>query len=219
MMTCEKCGVGFHDDWVFATEWTTRGGSPKGISTWSGRATICPNCGYLLGAFGRRGGKDDLLPREVRTYGHDPVIPTVSEEVPQRFKDDFGDAHAVLKLSPKAAAGLARRILEAIFREQGYAQDRLVDQINAVLGESDQTRTLPTELNRIVDAVRKFGNFSAHEKMNAKEMVIDVEPGEAEWCLEIVEQLFDHYYVKPAENSRKLADLGAKLQEARESNH
>jgi hypothetical protein len=41
--------------------------------------------------------------------------------------------------------------------------------------------------------------------------VIAVEPGEAEWCLEILEEMFDHYYVRPAVAAARKAALNAKL--------
>jgi len=41
--------------------------------------------------------------------------------------------------------------------------------------------------------------------------IIDVEPQEAEWCLEILEALFDYFYVAPAAAKKKKAALDAKL--------
>ena len=41
--------------------------------------------------------------------------------------------------------------------------------------------------------------------------IIDVEPDEAEWCLEIIEELFEHFYVEPAAAMAKKAALDAKL--------
>ena len=32
--------------------------------------------------------------------------------------------------------------------------------------------------------------------------LLDVEPWEAETCLEVIDELFNHYYVKPAEVAR-----------------
>ena len=41
--------------------------------------------------------------------------------------------------------------------------------------------------------------------------VIEVEPHEAEWCLEIIEEMFEHFYVGPAAAKTKKAELDAKL--------
>ena len=67
---------------------------------------------------------------------------------------------------------------------------------------------------RIIDAVRQFGNFSAHEKKSLRTLqIIDVEPGEAELCVEIVEGLFEHYYVRPVIETEKLEKVNEKLRQ------
>lgn len=137
--------------------------------------------------------------------------PTPSE-VPSTIKEDYEQACAVLSISEKASAALARRCLQAILRGQGYAQHDLAKQIDAVLCEPDPAKAIPTGLRTTVDAIRNFGNFSAHPVTDRTTLqVIDVEPGEAEWCLEILEDMFDHYYVKPAQATARKAALDAKL--------
>ena len=70
---------------------------------------------------------------------------------------------------------------------QRYAQRDLAQQIDALLGERDPAKTIPSALRDTVDAIRNFGNFSAHPVTDQTTLqVIDVEPGE------------DHYYVTPA---------------------
>lgn len=44
--------------------------------------------------------------------------------------------------------------------------------------------------------------------------VIEVEPGEAEWNLDVLESLFDFYFVQPAELKKKRDALNAKLKAA-----
>ena len=88
-------------------------------------------------------------------------------------------------------------------------------QIEALLTEKDASRVLPSGLSGVVDAIRKFGNFSAHPITDVTtSQIIDVEPDEAEWCLEIIEQLFDHYYARPAAAQLKLEALNEKLEKA-----
>ena len=43
---------------------------------------------------------------------------------------------------------------------------------------------------------------------------MEVEPGEAEWNLDVLEALFDFYFVQPSILQAKLAALNAKLKEA-----
>jgi hypothetical protein len=73
-------------------------------------------------------------------------------------------------------------------------------------------RALPHKLRETVDAIRNFGNFSAHPIDDKTTLqVIDVEPHEAEWCLETIEELFEYFYVGPAAAKAKKAGLNAKL--------
>ena len=73
---------------------------------------------------------------------------------------------------------------------------------------------MPVVLSRIIDAVREFGNFSAHEKKNLTTLqIVEVEPGEADLCLEIVEALFEHYYLRPVIDAKRLEKVNEKLQQ------
>ncbi|OSJ35761.1 MULTISPECIES: DUF4145 domain-containing protein [Bradyrhizobium] len=122
----------------------------------------------------------------------------------------------VLHLSAKASAALSRRCLQSILREAGYTQRDLSQQIDAVLAEQDTRKALPTGVHAIVDAVRNFGNFSAHRITDQTTLqIIDVEPHEAEFCLDVLDSLFDHYYVRPKQAQRIKDELNKKLQAAK----
>jgi hypothetical protein len=98
--------------------------------------------------------------------------------VPEEFTDDYHEACTVLRLSPKSAAALARRSLQAVLAAEGYASRDLAKQIDAVIGERDPDKVLPRQLRGNVDAIRNYGNFSAH-RINDQTtfQVIDVEEG------------------------------------------
>jgi hypothetical protein len=87
--------------------------------------------------------------------------------------------------------------------------------MDVVLNETDPKKSLPTALHDILDAIRTFGNFSARPITDRTTLqIVDVEAHEAEYCLDILDAVFDHYYVKPADAKRKRAALDAKLQAA-----
>ena len=74
---------------------------------------------------------------------------------------------------------------------------------------------LPSHLAESIDAVRNLGNFAAHPlKSQHTGEIIDVNPGEAEWNLDVLESLFDFYFVQPAVLKAKRDALNAKLKEA-----
>ena len=138
--------------------------------------------------------------------------PPVDESVPESMRIDYGEAWQVLPHSAKASAALSRRILESILDDQGYSRGNLNRQIRELLSEKDINRILPVALRDLVDAIRRFGNFSAHPiTSSTSAQIIEVEPEEAEWCLKIISALFEHYYVRPAKNAAMLASLNEKL--------
>jgi hypothetical protein len=131
--------------------------------------------------------------------------------VPKSIARDYVEACQVLPLSAKASAALARRCLQAVLNEKGYKGSDLAKQIDQLL----KAGVLPTHVHQTVDAIRNFGNFSAHPINDKTSLqIIDVDPEEAEWCLEILEALFDHFYVQPALAKKKKAALDAKLKTA-----
>jgi hypothetical protein len=140
------------------------------------------------------------------TSGERPAPLEVATAAPS-LAADFKEATAVLAISKKASAALSRRCLQFILRDRGGAKKRdLADQIDEVIP------SLPTELASNVDAIRHVGNFAAHPMKSASSgEILDVEDGEAEWLLDVLEELFDFYYVGPQKAAAKRAALNAKL--------
>ena len=215
-MQCPHCSVAFHDIWH-----RNRLKYDNGFdSAWYCITTVCPECHKpsikisrapsttgttLVDVVSKALAKDQWIypnSRRGKFFGH---------EVPDGFKKDYLEACEVLRVSPRSSATLSRRILEAMLREQGYCH-RLSKQIEAVRNESDPDKKLPTVILKIIDAVRQFGNVSAHEKKSERtHQIINVEPGEAELCVAIVEDLFEHYYVRPAAEREKVEKANEKL--------
>jgi hypothetical protein len=66
-----------------------------------------------------------------------------------------------------------------------------------------------------LDAVRVAGNFAAHPtKSEHTGDIVEVEPGEAEFLLDVLEGLFDFYIVQPKKAEQLRAGLNAKLEDA-----
>jgi len=87
----------------------------------------------------------------------------------------------------------------------------LADEIGQVITSGQ----LPSHLVNAIDAVRQIGKFAAHPIKNTSTgEIIDVEPGEAEWLLDTLEGLFDHYFVQPNILARKKAALNKKIAES-----
>jgi hypothetical protein len=136
----------------------------------------------------------------------------VPPEVPENLAEDYAESCLVLPDSPKASAALSRRCLQNLLREHAEIKPgNLADEIQEVI-DSGQ---LPSHLVEAVDAVRNIGNFAAHPiKSKVTGQILPVEPGEAEWNLDVLELLFDFYFVQPKVTRRKRDALDAKLKEA-----
>ncbi|NQT94562.1 MAG: DUF4145 domain-containing protein [Lentisphaerae bacterium] len=143
-----------------------------------------------------------------RGYSRSPI----PKDVPTEFAEDYAESCAVLADSPKASAALSRRCLQHILREKaGVKKGNLADEIQQILDSG----SLPSHLAESLDAIRNIGNFAAHPiKSTASGEVIDVELGEAEWNLDVLEAMFDYFFVQPAILKRKRDALNAKLKEA-----
>ncbi|MBQ8101874.1 MAG: DUF4145 domain-containing protein [Afipia sp.] len=212
-MQCPHCSIHFHENWN--QQYFERHSSvlrSKDNLYWYYRSAICPGCKDITIEVARL-NKDDIVVgswRQIYPVGANrgPISPTVPKEI----ADDYVEACTVLPLSAKASAALSRRCLQNMLHANGYISKDLAKEIDLLLAETDPRKALPHKLRETVDAIRNFGNFSAHPIDDKTTLqIIDVEPHEAEWCLETIEELFEHFYVGPAAAKEKKAALDAKL--------
>ena len=136
---------------------------------------------------------------------------SVAPEVPADFAADLQEARAALDYSAKASAALSRRLLQKVLRNKlGITKRDLSQEIDQFIAASKA----PTYLTDAIDAVRQIGNFAAHPiKFTNTGEIVDVEPGEAEWILEVVDTLFDFVFVQPAKLEQRRASLNQKLED------
>jgi hypothetical protein len=217
-MKCPHCTISIHESWTANPIYLQKDGKTVGMP-WRIQVMTCPECKKSILRYG--------LAEVGSNYVSEPKIwhlfyplgssrPPVPNEVPKDISTDYSEASRVLQLSPKASAALSRRCLQSVLRDAGYPQKDLSKQIDAALEESDTRKALPSGVHLIVDAIRNFGNFAAHKISDQTTLqIIDVEPAEAEYCLDVLEAVFDHYYVKPAQGKAIKAVLDAKLAAAK----
>ena len=172
----------------------------------------CPNCGRVAIAATNH-GRDGNPTREIGQLlwpdGAERPVPVEVEAEDATLAEDFREAVSVFPKSKKASAALSRRCLQRILSTKGGSKKRdLADQIEEVLAK------LPPEIAANVDAIRQVGNFAAHPmKSTSSGEIVDVEEGEAEWLLEVLEELFGHYYVAPARAAARREALNKKLED------
>lgn len=174
-------------------------------------AAACPNCGKIVmtlmaGAI----DKDTSSFQVSNEYVVWPLQTTrpLAPEVPEHIAADYKEAALVLNLSPKASAALSRRCLQNVLVEAGGAnpKNNLSQQIDYVMPK------LPSYIKSQIDAIRNVGNFAAHPMKDTNTgVIIEVEPYEAEWNLDVLDLLFDEYYVKPVQVQKMRDELNNKL--------
>ena len=73
----------------------------------------------------------------------------------------------------------------------------------------------PGWLTENLHAVRVIANFAAHPiKSTNSGAVVEVEPGEAEFLLDVLEGVFDFYFIKPERVKKQREAINTKLAEA-----
>jgi hypothetical protein len=111
--------------------------------------------------------------------------------IPDAIREDYEEAHLIFNDSPKASATLARRALQGIMRDfYGAKPSTLFDEINEV----EASGKMDAPLVQATHAVRDVGNIGAHMSKDIN-VIVPVEPGEAEALLGLIELLLDETYV------------------------
>ena len=207
-MKCPHCLDSFFEAW----EGTTLGKDDEGY--WHINHTKCPTCDkWIVKLIKQRlSGSSWRFDSE---YLVRPIAMSRSplpKDVPEKYSKVYIQASNVLPISPEASAALSRRCLQILLRDEAHVSPgNLGNEIQQVIDSG----TLPSILSESIDAIRNIGNFAAHpmKSTNTGE-IIEVEAGEAEWNLDVLEELIDHYLVKPAKLAAKRDALNQKLQDA-----
>jgi hypothetical protein len=211
-MKCPHCITDFHDNETRA--YIERDGEGH----WGTGVCRCSACGQLIIRlfcadeyyYGHHDFGTELQSYLVRpkVAGRAPV----PAEVPKEYADDYKEACLVLADSPKASAALSRRSLQHLLRNAAKVKHQdLYKEIQEVVDRG----TLPSHIADCLDAVRHIGNFAAHPiKSTSTGEIVEVEAGEAEWNLDVLDSLFDFYFVSPAKIQARKNALNQKLSDA-----
>lgn len=220
-MLCPHCGVHFKiqrpKSISFVTsnddEAVTKGREVKGFT--------CPDCNEAIILL-RTGELDydsnnpfnpyyvDALESETMIYPKSSGA-DLGKEIPEKYRKDFNEAAMILRISPKASAAICRRMLQEILREEFSISKRDLYQ---EIEEFISLPNVPSYLADSVDAIRNIGNYAAHPlKSTQTGQIIEVEDGEAEWLLEVLEALFDFAFIQPVRLQERRDKLNDRLRE------
>jgi Domain of unknown function (DUF4145) len=139
--------------------------------------------------------------------------------IPEVLRRDYDEACAIRDLSPKASATITRRCIQGIIRDFcGITKKRLIDEIKELrrrVDAGDAPAGVQIDTVDAIDHVRQIGNIGAHMEADIN-VIIDVDPGEAQVLIELTELLFDEWYVARELRTQRLTKLGMIAAEKKE---
>jgi hypothetical protein len=211
-MKCPHCTIDFHDrpQTVFIDN--------DQDGHWGLRVCRCSACNrlviHLVSADNYSQGSNSLIRERTSRLVRPKAAgrPPTPADVPPKYAEDYKEACLVIGDSAKASAALSRRCLQLLLRDEANVKHQdLFKEIQELLDRG----TLPSHIGDSLDAVRNIGNFAAHPvKSQSTGEIVPVEPGEAEWNLDVLESLFDFYFVAPARTKARKDALNKKLSDA-----
>lgn len=217
-MICPYCGIGISANW---DEWdedcypvpSEDEDYDEGYNIVSG---FCPDCQRFIVRLQYGNGYTDSqygaelqeIDNEVLIYPKFPINKQINTYVPKRYETLFQEALQVNSISPRASATLSRYLLQNVLHEElKIKKKNLADEIS----ELEKMQSIPSTLIAMLQVFRKVANFGAHPKKstNSKE-IIDIEKGEADVMLELIEELFDYVFIKPKRQEEILKRISEK---------
>ncbi len=120
--------------------------------------------------------------------------------IPEPIRENYYEACRIRDPSPKASATLSRRCLQGMIRDfwKTPKQPNLWAEIQAIEDKIDPSTW------KAIDAVRKVGKIGAHMEESIN-VIIDVEPEEAQALIGLIEMLFEDWYVADYEKQQRVA--------------
>jgi hypothetical protein len=134
------------------------------------------------------------------------------ECVPPALTNDYYEACAIEALSPKAAATLARRCIQGMIRDFCNISEKTlfaeITKLKQQVEAGAAAQGVTEDTIAAIDAVRSIGNIGAHMEADIN-VIVDIEPGEAQALIELIELLFQDWYVARNARRQRLAKVQA----------
>lgn len=163
------------------------------------RHLFCPACDKI--SIGIKGLGKDVKDLEISFY---PVSKAQKfpAYIPKAIKQDYEEACKIVNFSPKSSATLARRCLQGMIRDFWgvTGKKNLYEEITAI---QDQ---VTAEVSQVLKGLKDLGNIGAHMEKDI-DLIIDIDPGEAEKLIKLIEYLIKEWYINRYESNKLFADI------------
>lgn len=121
--------------------------------------------------------------------------------IPAPILQDYSEACAIIDLSPKSSATLARRALQGMIRDFWEVKENNLSK--AIKAIEDKVNP---DIWEAIDGLRKIGNIGAHMEKDIN-LIIDVSPEEADLLIEMIEMLLDDWYVARYDRQQRIIKM------------
>lgn len=187
-----------------------QGSNPAGPSGLKVEIYKCPNCEqYSVKII----GSGDQYNDKTAMFYPDSQAKQYPDYVPQAIRSDYEEAFSIISLSPKASATLSRRCLQGMIHDKwDINKGNLAKEIDALKDQIDPN------LWKSIHALRSIGNIGAHMEKDVN-VIIDVDEGEADKLLKLVEILIKEWYIDPHDRDELLNDIVQINTEKQEKRH
>ncbi|HXY62753.1 MAG TPA: hypothetical protein VEJ22_07480 [Nitrospirota bacterium] len=148
-------------------------------------------------------GNRSYTGKHIKTW---PLVPpsrarSFPVDIPQPVLEDYREACLAFEFSPKVSSALSRRCLSEILRDFWRVQPgRLGDEFRQIRATVDPLTW------EAIESVRKSGMIGARMDSEGAE-ILDIEPGEAESLIGLIETLIQDWYVTREERRKRLAKM------------
>lgn len=130
--------------------------------------------------------------------------------IPEPIRKTYAEACHIRDLSPNSSATASRRCLQGMIRDFcGISKSTLSLEINTLrdlVKERKGPDSVSLESVEAIDQVRGIGNIGAHMEKDVN-VVIDVDPGEAQLLIVLIETLFKDWYIAREKRSETFASI------------
>ncbi len=158
----------------------------------------CPNCGeftFYAEGVGTKVVNDFIKIRPTSDAKNFPAY------IPKAIREDYEEACAIINLSPKSSATLARRCLQGMIHDfWGIHEKTLNAEISALQPH------VSASLWKVLDSIRKIGNIGAHME-NDINLIVEIDPDEAQKLIKLIEYLIKEWYIERHEQEQLFDDI------------
>ena len=153
-----------------------------------------------------------------------PLLPESSAKpqpdyISKPIVENYYQACRIRDLSANASAAMSRRCLQGMIRDFcKISEGTLAKEIEILKRQVEQGKAplgVQHDTLEAIDYVRRIGRIGAHMEKDIN-LILDVEPEEAQALIDLIELLFEEWYVAKHQRENRLKKLGIVLEDKNE---